>query len=232
MHFEDEFIDSLHQLYLDAHRRLSNQRTPPANRIIKLRWEMVANRLSDINSEIERTLENLRKLPYTAFGVRCNSHNQSYLMGVTQPIYFAAQRMTKKFPVVANLGKYVFGVPSTAILNVSLSHFHFIPLSHLKTGERHFHHTAAPNLKNPLDAITETCWASVGPLMINALELVDLALIFEAGFLFLRNVNLDSQLGDPHYTEVTVLEYARATSVPVAEVYKTLYGEAYLENIF
>jgi hypothetical protein len=204
------------------------------NRIVSLQDNMIKKRLENLEREIERTLESLNSLPYTAFGVRHNSYRQVFLLGITKPIVYIHEGRYGDGPSPWYLGKYAVGVPTESIIYETLEGFHFVPLHHLGTPYRHHHHILHEQESfrgNPLDAETDTCWASIGPLMLNALRLVDIAAILEAAHVFLSRVDINSTLCRPkHERRATMAEYADFLGVTESEAWTKLYGD--INDIF
>ena len=232
MHIEDEFINTLDQLYLDAQQNIEQYSAQLLSPVMKQKKDMLDFRIHHPSSEVKKNLENLKRLPYTAFGIRQNSSDETFLVGITQPIYFADREYGDGDPVFGSLGKYAVAVPKGSILNQQLSNFHFVRLGRIRDRKRHFHHYALYDARNPLDSKADTCWASIGPLMLNALELFDVSLIFEAAYFFLTHIDLASKLENPYYTKMTSFEYAKATGQDPQEIYHKYFGEEDIDAIF
>jgi hypothetical protein len=232
MHIEDEFTQAVHQLLLENAKRIEDLQRDPINKFVHLKHEMTLNRLKNISREIDRTVNNLKQLPYTSFGIRGDSSCETFLIGITQPIYFADREHGDGDPVFGCLGKYAVAVPKISLLNQQLSNFHFVRMGRIRDRKRHFHHYALYDTRNPLDTKTETCWASMGPLMLNALGLLDVSLIFEAAYFFLTFVDLGSRLESPFYTRMTSYDYALATGQDPHSVYRHYFGEDDIDLIF
>jgi hypothetical protein len=152
---------------------------------------------------------------YAADRSRDRLHS-TYLLGLTQPIYVRYELFTPAQHLETHLeclGKYIIAVPIHALLTASLSGFHFHPpMVNLHSPDRHYHHRAVinPDAKNPLDHQVETCWGSVGALMLNALSLVDIPAIFESGLIFLERINIEDMLARPSVRRVSTETYMRA----------------------
>jgi hypothetical protein len=233
---DKEFIRTTKAVYQAVLEKRSSYFDIPfaKNRVAKLQDEMIKKRLENPQREIERTFASLKTLPYTAFSVRRNSAKRPFLMGITKPIVYIKPGRNGDGPSVWHLGKYVVGVSTTAIIREHLDGFHFVPLHHLDTPYRHHHHRLDEDDMldgNPLDDDAETCWASIGPLMLNALRLVDIAAVFEAAHLFLSRVDVYSTLAWPdHERQATMAEYAQFLGVTENEAWIRLYGD--INDIF
>lgn len=223
MNIEESFTDQLCIVFskcLERQRRLLSNKSFPS-KDVDHQSDRVIQRLENPEKEIERVLENLHLLPFTAFGVRYATDqsrgrlHSTYLLGVTQPIYVRYELFTPAQRLETHLeylGKYIIAVPIHAVLTASLGGFHFIPLNSLHSPDRHYHHRALinPDAINPLDHQVETCWGSVGALMLNALSLVDIPAIFESGLIFLERINNEDVLARPLARRVSIETYMRA----------------------
>ncbi len=223
MNIEEPFIDQLRSFIrkcLAKQRRMPSKVSSPSKDedypIVR-----VIQRLQNPEKEIVRVLENLHQLPFTTFGVRyAADHSRgrlrsTFLLGVTQPIYVRYNLFTPAQRLETHLeclGKYIIAVSIHSILTASLGGFQFIPLDNLHSPDRHYHHRAMinPEAKNPLDHQVETCWGSVGALMLNALSLVDIPAIFESGLIFLERINIEDILARPLARRVSIETYMRA----------------------
>ena len=232
MHIEDEFVTALYQLYLDARLKIEQQGAQPVNPFMRQKKDLLNFRIHHPNSEVQKNLANLERLPYTAFGIRQSSSDEIFLVGITQPIYFADRECGQGDPVFGCLGKYAVAVPRASILNQQLSNFHFVRMGRIRDRKRHFHHYALFDTRNPLDSKVDTCWASIGPLMLSALELFNVSLIFEAANFFLTHIDLASKLENPYYTRMTSFEYAVATGQDPQTIYHKYFGEENIDEIF
>jgi hypothetical protein len=233
MHIEESYTYALHQLFENRQSSLKDKKPYQSNRALEMKHNMICQRLADPTQETNRTLEILSSLPYTSFGVRLNSNKDLYFVGMTKAIYFLDFDKYKNI-LCGNLGKYAVCIPANSILYHSLEDFHFVRFGRANCPDRHFHHIAVrdPRQRNPLDFDTSTCWASIGPLMLNALELVDMALIFEAAYMFLTRIDMNSRLTTPIYTGMTLEQYAIATNQEVMPLYQKIFGENFVDDLF
>lgn len=182
--------------------------------------------LSQPESEMARTLAALSHLPFSEFFTFEDSRHETYLIGLSHPIYYLHDDLSYQGP--GCLGEYYIAVPCSGIVQENLAGFHFIPADWTHAAFRHFHHVLDPELQrkeNPLDEIPTTCWGGFAPLLLDALYRTDVAAIFEYTFLFLGQVNLESILCTPfHATQLSLAEYAAAIGVSEHEAFNNLWG--------
>jgi hypothetical protein len=244
LNIEQPFIEQLHMLmleYLKKQRNALNTKSSAVSQLEKYHIDRVIQRFQNPDREVERVRENLQLLPFVTFGVRSarfharSSRQSAYLLGMTKPIYVRYEILNQKHVLMTHLeclGKYIIAVPIHAILNSSLEGFHFIPVDNLHSPDRHYHHRAAiyPNAKNPLEHAAETCWGSVGALMLNALSLVDIPAIFESGCIFLERVNIEDILTRPQATRVSIQTYMQGKNL--THLQYLIEGSRDIDDIF
>lgn len=222
MKIEEKFLTELALFYQEKHkvalRKFYNQKES-VPRHIRMKAEMVIHRLADVDREVQRTVDSLKKLPYLSFGVRSNSDRKSFFTGLTDEIYVMYRRNSNWH--YDYLGKYVVAIPYYSMLNVNLNNFHFVPVNNLHAISRHFHHTGRNfnNDKNPLDWDDSTCWGSAGAMIINALEIADVASVFESCYIFLQKVDWDDRLTDMSWQRgVTPRTYMQVMKISEMEL--------------
>jgi len=228
LNIEPNFEPAIKNIFIDALKQREFSWRHAIDRITLFKQNMVIKRLNSPEIEIPRMLSNLEQLPYTAFGVRKGANNQTFLVGVTKPIFFIRSDGCKNR--FSCLGPYLVGIPTTGIIKENLADFHFVPLLAMNSLTRHYHHvvidTYGKRYSNPLNSLVSTCWASIAPLMINALNLVDIRAIFETAYLFLIKIDPKSVLCIPdHEITLTSTEYAKKSGVPMSEIAKVIYKD-------
>lgn len=225
MNIEPGFLEMIEQVTKDAlAQRLAGEvvfRDP----ILGMQQEIFMSRVKKVNWEMEKVISALHPLPYTVFGVRFGRYLGPFLVGLTRPIY-VIQRDGDGEPYPACLGPYIVAIRAYALVSEQLMDFHFVPCWNLQTLTRHYHHMATTQDSNPLNAQTQTCWASMGPLMLNALHRVDIPGAFEAAYLFLERVDFSSVLCHPtHGRAASLKEYAHHLGIPEHLAVLKLYDD-------
>lgn len=224
MNIESDFLDAIKHLYSQKLLALQNGKLP-AGRSAVMKHNMVQKRLNETLQEIGRVIKVLHTLPYHSFGVR-ECDNDIYLVGVSKKVYIAYE--LDNWFSFENLGEYVVAIPIASIIKQSLNRFHFIPYQNLLTQDRHYHHIASRGriLKNPLQMTPETCWASVGAMMLGALSLCDVAAIFETAYMFLTRVDYFDRLDIPeHHSRISQKAYLEATGLTVVTLSQMKYPD-------
>ena len=223
MKIEEAFIDQIKALMSQRLVKEEHTFTNKAHLLSakeKQRQANIINRLKNPANEIQRVVDNLSQLPYVNFGIRYASHPTGggkpilYLLGVTKPVYVRYDLRSPQNILETHheaLGKYIVAVPGRALIDLSLEGFHFIPMRNVNGENRHYHHRAHLNThaKTPLDHQPETCWASVGTLMMNALSLGDIPSIFESGFIFLDRIDIHDTLTQPLAKRISIDTYKK-----------------------
>ncbi len=237
---EDTFESKLISLFTNLTLKRKTFGIDPIDHYIKIKRDMLLNRISNPAMEMTRTIEKLTLLPFSTFGVRENSHGGEYLVGVTKPIFSAGcvRIFNENSDLVDienkffNLGRYAVCINIDTIIRESLEQIHFIPVKRLRTKDRHFHHNlSASPIGNLLDEMPLTCWASVGPLMSNAMSLADIPTIFESALVFLERIDLNSILCWPdHAVDIPAETFALEKEISIAEA--LAYASGYNPNIF
>lgn len=218
MKIDNNFIDLIQKIYLKAQRRPCFQTIPSAISL-KMKQEMILKRLQNPKSETGQTLKSLSFLPYTRFSVRENRH-RPFLVGVTNEICYLDYNDDPR-----TLGQYLVAVPVSNISEGMLGEFHFVPLKDIRVENRHFHHYADyTETCNPLNYKPYTCWGSVGQLMVNAIDLVNITAIFEAAYVFLTHIDLEDILRSPdHSARTSLVKYAECLGITIEEAKKRAY---------
>lgn len=226
MLFNQSFEKSLSKIYHDVITRRPSLQHPSVINSQLDQIVLLRERISNPRRETIRALNALSRLPLTEYSLLENSRQQKFITGITKPIFYLHEDYSYQGP--GCLGKYMIAVPWEGIIHEQISRFHFIPINHIHSPNRHFHHCLDEQIKrtdDPLDEIPTTCWGSFGTPILQALFMVEIAVIFEYACLFLSLVNMESVLCHPiHSSKISLAEYAAALGVSEEDAFKLLYG--------
>lgn len=155
-------------------------------------------------------LTRMKQLPYESFeGIK--SHGKYYFKATTEPLT-VDYKVSDKSMGLYDIGRYSIYLPTDSLMLSQLDGIHLIPHSKdmaTRDGRyyRHMHHLAYKDTYsiegNPLTQRANTCWGSIGSIMIMTMEDLDLPEIFRALYLFVTIQNGSSPLvhisGLDHY---------------------------------